>query len=375
MRELEPNFERLIRAAELPDPEDRLDAACADFLSRLERPRLRRRRFVPVAAAAVAFAAVLGVILTPTPDRSPGPAPPRRVVQDDAVTSGLRWLVRRQNPDGSWGGGRTALDGIALDKPGVTGVVMLAILGAGYSHLSVDVLDDRKMGEVVESGLRFLQEDLGPDGRFRAAVGALDQALAAEALSEAYGMTGTRRFKDPAQAAIRGLEGLQRDDGSWGDGTTSLWAASAMTSAEISGLEFSAAARERLRAFYARRNAPDADELIVRIMAEKHRNHPAVKAVAEALKSTLPAPDEPIGRLYVRTHAAYLYDGPKGELWEAWNGPFKTSVLPRLDKHGAWAGADDDERIVHTSLATLCLEVYYRYENVRNATPAVGGDK
>lgn len=375
MRELESNLERLIRAAELPDPEDRLDAACGDFLSRLETPRLRRRRFVPVAAAAVAFAAVLGVILTPTPDVPRRPAAPRRAVQDDAVTSGLRWLVRRQNPDGSWGGGRTALEGIALDKPGVTGLVMLALLGAGYSPLSLDVLDGRKMGEVIESGLRFLQENLGQDGRFRAAVGTLDQAVAAEALSEAYGMTGARRFRDPALAALRGLLGLQRDDGSWGDGTTSLWAASAITSAEISGLEFPPAARERLRGFYDRRNAPDAEELVVRIMAEKHRNHPAVKAVAEKLKDSPPAPDEPIGRLYVRAHAAYLYDGPKGELWEAWRRPFNASVLTRQDRHGAWAGADDAERIVHTSLATLCLEVYYRYENIRNAKPAVGADR
>lgn len=360
MRELEPNLARLIRAAELPDPDEGLDVACADFLSRLRKPPARERRLLPVAAA-VAFAAVVGAIVARPPEAPPRPAAVPQAEPVDPVIRALGWLAARQNPDGSWGAGRTTLDGVGLDKPGLTGLAMLALLGAGYSHLSKDLLGDRKAGDVMTSGMRWLTDGLQEDGRFRSSAGTLDQAVAAEALCEAYGLTGSPPFKEPAQRAIRALEAMQANDGSWGDAMTTRWAVGASVAAEISGLRFSEESRARLLAFFDRRKAPDPDELHVRIRFEHRKDHPAVQAVAAQLRNALPTPDEPIDRLYARTTAAYMYDGASGELWKAWRKPFRASVLSRLDAEGAWIGAVGGERLVRTMVATLCLEIFYRY--------------
>jgi hypothetical protein len=211
---------------------------------------------------------------------------------DKAVLDGLRWLVRHQNPDGSWGAASLA-ERCMPDKPcfedkfkysdhydeGLTAMALLCFLGAGFSHESKqDIVDTtmakrHKIGEVVKNGLQWLVKKQNQDGSFskdRAFM--YNEALCALALAEAYGLTQNRYWKEPAQRSIDFLQKAQKPNpsgkGLWGwryasrveiedfrrsgsqddaylkelyDADTSVtgWVVMALKSAQISGLTVS----------------------------------------------------------------------------------------------------------------------------------------
>ncbi len=156
------------------------------------------------------------------------------------MLEGLRWLVRHQNPDGSWG--ILSLKSICdTDKPcfdpkesytehadeGLTAMALLCFLGAGYSHESKQDLVDTarakryKIGEVVKNGLTWLVKRQNDQGYFsKDQVFMYNEALCALALTESYGLTQNRYWKDPAQKAINFLQRAQRPNpsgsGNWG---------------------------------------------------------------------------------------------------------------------------------------------------------------
>jgi len=159
---------------------------------------------------------------------------------EKAVLEGLRWLLRHQNPDGSWGI-NTLKNCCDADKPcydpkeaytdhyneGLTAMALLCFLGAGYSHESKqDIVDTvrgkrHKVGEVVKNGLKWLMERQNEAGYFskdRAFM--YNEALGALALTEAYGLTNNGYWKKPAQKAIDFLVKSQRPNpagaGLWG---------------------------------------------------------------------------------------------------------------------------------------------------------------
>ncbi len=283
---------------------------------------------------------------------------------EDVCLASLRWLLNHQNADGSWGDGTASIDGLLVSKPGITGLAVLSMLGAGYSHLSKDTYDGLCMGDAVRNGLRWLMADQREDGMFRSSRGGLDHAVGAQALSEAYGLTGSNLFKEKAQASIDALVALRIQDGSWGDPTTTFWAADTFFSAELSGLEFPRTVYDGLCAHYDRRGAPDAGELINRIQIQKDKAHPVVRDLAATLTDALPDAGRPLHDIYVRSRGVFQFDGPDGPFWKKWNEPFKRSVLSRQRPDGSWPGAGPNETIVQTSLGSLTMEVYYRYANV-----------
>jgi hypothetical protein len=159
---------------------------------------------------------------------------------DKAVRLGLIWLCRHQNPDGSWSP-RSMKDRCDPKVPcfdpklaandhydeGLTSLALLCFLGAGFSHQSkLDLVDPvreerHRIGEVVKKGLEWLKKRQNPDGSFtRDRAFMYNEALATMALSEAYGLTRARYWKEPAQRGVTFLENAQRPDphgsGRWG---------------------------------------------------------------------------------------------------------------------------------------------------------------
>jgi hypothetical protein len=306
-------------------------------------------------AEASSFARVERALDAPLPDR-----PDFAAEEEDAgpFPANLRWLLAFQNEDGTWGEGPTSLEGVPLGKTGMTGLVLLSFLGAGFSHLSKDRYDGLCVGEAVKKALVHLLKDQREDGTFRSARSGLDQAIATLALNEAYGLTGSKLFKDQAQAAIRALGGLQLQDGSWGDAQTTFWAADALKSAEISDLAVPADAYAGLKAYYDRRGSPDVREAVARMQIDRNRLHPAASAGARLDPPTM---GRSLPELYVQTRAVFQFDGPSGPAWKAWNEPFKASILRRS------APAGVNERVLHESLSALNLEILYRYSHVYGA--------
>jgi hypothetical protein len=172
----------------------------------------------------------------------PGRTPlgPTKVI-DKAVLDGLRWLVRHQAEDGSWSvaslkdrcdpgrpcAGERARFTDSYDV-GTTGLALLCFLGAGFSNLSRQDLVDPiagkryKIGEVVKNGLKWLADRQNPDGSFSKDRSFIyNESLATMALAEAYGLSRTRFWKEPAQRGVDFIMRAQRPspydpNGSWG---------------------------------------------------------------------------------------------------------------------------------------------------------------
>jgi hypothetical protein len=166
---------------------------------------------------------------------------------EKAVLEGLRWLIRHQNPDGSWSAqslkSRCNEDKNCLEHElykddkftanfdeGLTGLALLAFLGAGYNFDSKqDIVDTvrakkHKMGEVIKNGLLWLKKRQKPDGSFGAERAFMyNEALATLALCEAYGLSNKHRhWQECAQKGVDFLVAAQRPrpaafgDGLWG---------------------------------------------------------------------------------------------------------------------------------------------------------------
>lgn len=295
------------------------------------------------------------------PDVAPTPeAEDAEPVLADPALPNLRWLLTHQNADGSWGDARIALEGVEIDRPGLTGLALLCMLGSGYSHLSKDEYDGRSTGAAVKSGLKWLIEDQGVDGLFRSSRSGLDQALAAFALAEAYGLTGSNLFKEQAQRAVDALARQQSRDGSWGDPPTTAWAAEVLTSARAADLGVSTSVIGALLGYYDRWRLSDAAEVIARIELERQSRHPAVaEAAARILAET---PGWSLHQLYFQSRAMCQVDGPSGPIWNAWKPAFKGALAARPPLSGAGLS----ELTIRAALGELCAGFGYSYVHVHS---------
>lgn len=126
---------------------------------------------------------------------------------ESVVDLGLRYLVRHQAADGSWGERPAACScrGQPGDREGgdleTTAWAILALQGAGLTELSQDEIGGKKMGERVRAALDWLVSRQDADGVFDRDYPEVN-AMAALALTETYGMVCVR--KDAAQKAYDG---------------------------------------------------------------------------------------------------------------------------------------------------------------------------
>ena len=86
--------------------------------------------------------------------------------------------------------------GSSLYDPGVTGLALLAFLGAGETH------KHGKYKRTVRQGLKYLKEIQDPEGCFGPRTEGhftYNHAIGALTMAEAYAMTGSPLFKESAQ--------------------------------------------------------------------------------------------------------------------------------------------------------------------------------
>jgi len=300
----------------------------------------------------------------------------------------------------------------------VTGLALLAFLGAGYSHQSRDIIEGVRLGEVVLKGLQWMLGQQDPDG----CVGPrslhkymYNHCIGALTLSEAYLLSGSNLFKDQAQRAVDFLVSAQNPGRGWryihrhGENDTSVtgWAAMVLKSAEMAGLSFPASAYEGTRAWldevteesyarvgYTQKNtgkvycehnlafepheALTAIAVLSRCFMDKDARDRRIVHGCALLMRDLPKYEGAAIDYYYWYYASlalFQIDGYRnGELWKRWNDALTAALVKSQNlasagcKEGSWEPIDrwscEGGRVYATALNTLTLEVYYRFASV-----------
>jgi hypothetical protein len=356
---------------------------------------------------------------------------------EDAVLNALRWLARHQNPDGSWsaqkhtahcGKNKFWPNGVCAPNPGaetfdvgLTGLSLLTFLGAGYTHLSKDVYDGICFGDVVKSGVKYLMRIQEPSGRITSDVPKYmyNHLIAAFALSESYGLTGSAMIKDSAQRSVDYALQAQNPGKAWrysfkaGDNDSSVtgWGAQLFKSAELAELTVNKEAYKGVIAWYDevtqdsyhRTGYVDAriGKVVIPGVNEHYSDHPALTAIAamsrmfieknradphvrggiDRCMEDLPEWDAKAVKVdfyywYYASYAIFQFDGAAGSAWRRWNEKIKPAVIDRQNKmdkdcrNGSWEPVDrwssEGGRVYMTAMGALILEVYYRLSGALN---------
>ena len=320
-----------------------------------------------------------------------------------AVQAALKWLADIQAADGRWdasqheAGRETPIDGryrrnagIEADT-GMSGLALLALLASGHTHVG------GSYQETVRRGLEYLlrsQDGAGSlAGQADSFAAMYCHAMAAFALSEAYGMTGDNRLREPVRRAIAYTVAAQHSTGgSWryrpgdpGDTSQLGWQFMALKSAELAGIPLAESTRQGiyryLRSACSGRHGGLSSyrpgEQVTRTMTAEalvcwqflglSREHPACNEAGDYLLGELPGQGR--ANVYYWYYATLAMRKLQGEYWRRWNDALRIQLLTTQRRSGALAGSWDPDptwgayggRIYSTALSALCLEVYYRY--------------
>lgn len=366
---------------------------------------------------------------------------------ESAVDAALRWFMRHQSPDGSWDV-QTYMNNCTEAGPkcepghyergetsrsGITGLVVLCYLGAGYDHKTPN-----KYKNTISKGIDWLLASQQADGAFMAGAYNYEQAISTMTMGETYAMTNDPRCKD---AALKGWGVLMsrryqakydgQDVWGWGDYATpesgqaiktsaTAWAIQAMKSLLAGGLDIGDAPEGLKRYLKAAwegtvkldgkdpRNLDpynDVSSLCYRFQPEGEgagqyskdaniHNLPGVALVSAVFMSMKnnEVMERTLGNYIIKkqlptqwpTNLYYLYYNTfgtfqlGGEHWTSYNGAMRDLLVnnQRREPHcfdGSWDlgsnFASEHGRVLSTALACLSLEVYYRYASVHGAEP------
>ncbi len=355
---------------------------------------------------------------------------------EDAVEAGLAWLAAHQSPDGRWsrsgfpaqcpphdrctGVARRRTDA-ALDA-GLTGLALLAFLGAGYTD------EGGRYADVVRRAVDALLAAQQPSGGFERdeSMAGYCDSLATLALAEYAALTRQPRVHAALERAVARLVASQHPLGGWdylpgpvagrNDTSITAWVVQALHAAAAAGVAVPEETLVRAALHFVRATERDGR---VRYsdagtgfklddgLRPVYRYGPGM--LAAGLMSTqmlgwrldgdMPLrqrglilaelPSERLARGGDPTHLHceyYWYYGTLamfqrgGEDWQRWNARLRDVLLPLQDRtrgpgggqrhsFGSWPPYGDNwglwgemgSRVYTTAIATLTLEVYYRH--------------
>ena len=393
---------------------------------------------------------------------------------ENAVERSLRWLAASQSPDGRWdaedfGAGQVSVDENGVDRKfagreadtGLTALVTLAFLGAGYTH------EGGRYAVEVDRALDWLIEQQQPDGNLCGEAEHYARmychAMATYALAEAYGMqqdtvlgpiidpfvvrtstdfaamaaavaaakatsqnglllvaadtTHRQMEADRIASSQRKVDDLrlrsalskavaftisQQDprSGGWrykqpqeGDVSMFGWQMMSLKSAEIAGVFVPAKTRQRMNEFLnsvrqgkngglfgyqrnVRKGETDSEPVTPTMTAEalfcqQMLGYPQdsssnTESIAYLMRNTPRLSELNYYYWYYGTLAMYQNGG---RAWQDWNKVVREVLISEQVKSGRTAGSWDPNdqwgryggRLYSTALATLTLEVYYRF--------------
>lgn len=336
---------------------------------------------------------------------------------EQAVERALDWLARHQDNDGRWDGATAKYDdGTAVPgdddytvhcPPGetcfgaclyweadtaLTGLALLAYLGSGYTHA------DGKYAETVGKGIGFLLSQQKADGDLRGksrAVGMYCHIMATLALCEAYALTDDEGLRPPVERAVTFLVRSRAHDGlAWryapgapvGDTSILGWVVLALKAAREVGLPISANVQNGMLTWLGKVSSGPAkglaryqpwDGVTPTMTAEAWVCRQFLGVGGPGATSTEAAgyllqhgPDRDPYNLYYWYYGTLAMYQHGGTAWTRWNDQVRDQIVRRQRGSGHQAGSWDPDqsrygsiggRIYCTALATLTLEVYYRF--------------
>ena len=313
---------------------------------------------------------------------------------ESAVEAALRWLKRHQEADGSW-------DVAKYDCPsgnntrcrvGVTGLALLAFLGAGHTEKTGKYRDNvrRAVAWLIKQ-----QNKEGALGRVGSHKFGYEHAIAGLALAEAYGMAKVPATREAAQKAVDWtVKKHQVPYGGWrysarepGDTSVTGWFIMQLKSAKVAGLKVDHGAFQGATKFLDEVTRPDGRSSYMKNRGPTHimtsvavvgrqfmgvRNtEPLLKNAADyMLRTKLPEwQGSAYGTFYYWYYGTLGMFQMGGERWKKWNKALKPVLLTNQrkggDEDGSWdllGGLDKRAgRAYTTAMGALSLEVYYRY--------------
>ena len=280
----------------------------------------------------------------------------------------------------------------------------MCFLGAGQTHMEGEFKD------TVFKGLSFLIQSMkvqGPYGAWWVGNGGegLDDmyahGIASIAMCEAYGMTRDPRLQEAAQLSINYLTFAQNTQtGGWhyapypeqkmpGDTSVVGWQMMAIKSAAMSGLNYDIDTIRRANFFLdsmmvpggfgyhysmdSKQKSPSAFlpamtacGVLCRMYSGWNKEDPTIKSAVAKFVEMGPN----MGDAYYTYYATQVLKQYGGAEWESWNGKMRDLLVSSQSQSGHSAGSwyfDDAHgstqggRLYITCMATMMLEVYYRY--------------
>ena len=325
---------------------------------------------------------------------------------ESAVDAALRWLVRHQEPDGHWAlqkwDGKRDEDG----NVGVTGLGLLAFLGAGHTEKTGQHKDTVRKAVAYLISKQNAQGMIGTNNSWQEG-GGYNHAIAGLALAEAFGMARVPETGVAAQKAIDwSINHHQRHYSGWRynpndsdvDTSVSGWFIMQLKSGTVAGLRVDAKGFQgaiawldkvtdmpgqggqtyggRARYQPGREVSPSmtAVAMLGRQFMGWKRDDPLLVGGANYLLENLPAwgqGPQNNWMFYYWYYGTLVMFQMGGDWWKAWNNAMRDMLIKnqhntpndlRLD--GSWDPILDGEeggRAYSTAMCALCLEVYYRY--------------
>jgi hypothetical protein len=325
---------------------------------------------------------------------------------EKAVAAALKWLSEHQMPDGSWTfahglvcAGKCADNGRASEaRNAATGLALMCYLGAGQTHLEGDYKP------TVFKGFTFLIRNMQVtegktpswyvEGRGSTTGVMYSHGIASIAICEAYGMTKDKQLREPAQAGVNFIVYAQdTSNGGWyysprsgGDTSVVGWQLMALKSAVMSNLNvpqgtlkkavkyLDAVGNEAGSAFgYRKRgdrpvySAMTACGLLCKMYLGLPRDNPGLKEAVSQFAKKGPSTKD----VYFNYYATQVLKQIGGPLWQEWDAKMKKYLLSTQEvsghSAGSWIFKDNGHgqeaggRLYNTCMATMMLEVYYRY--------------
>lgn len=354
---------------------------------------------------------------------------------ESAVEAGLAWLAAHQARDGTWdavtfqkhcpdhdrcgGPAQRRLDDSI--SPGLTGLCLLAFVGAGYTDRYGPY--PHVVTRAVDALLRA-QNERGGFSRTPGMAGYND-SVATFALAEYQARVRDERLEEPLRRAAAHLAATQQARGGWdyvpsaksgrNDTSITAWvvqALAACAAAEVpasrqplvrSVQHFVRAAEPDGRVWYADNGegfrvdpglrpayrygpAMTACGLVCEELLGWERTAPIRERQVGSLLTQLPSTVHYRGRDRTQLHSEYYwYYGTLamfqegGERWERWNARLRDTLLPLQDRrkdgqkkrhsYGSWQPYGENwgkwgrmgGRVYTTAICTLTLEIYYRH--------------